>query len=225
MPQFSYDMVDENKILLDGVGLQLYIFYLREPNNLNSRRKGLIRVFNIAKEVLTKLGDLNSTSNLIRYGPASYFQLAVLAAIVILKLNHSSCFKYIDTESGKRAFDLGILLLRQASLQDNDLPGRTSEILVQLWSAQEQQGRRDEEPSLKLRTRSGASLLHDSLWAWREKFGGQGSGTQTPSGGMCLFWFVRFKLWHSKTQNALTGASSTRSCRASIWHSPSHSCR
>jgi len=170
--------------LLDGVGLQLYIFYLREPNDSNVRKKGLLRAFSLAKLVLSKLDELNTASNLVGYAPAIYYQLALLAGMTILKMSHSSYSKYIDAEGGKRAFNIAVSLLRQTSLEDSDLPGRSSKILTQLWSMQDQQGRRDEEPNLKLRTRSGASLLHDSLWTWRERFGGQGSGQETPNFGM-----------------------------------------
>lgn len=65
------------------------------------------------------------------------------------------------------------------SLEDNDLPGRMSKILTQLWSAYARMGPIDEEPTLKLRTRHAASLLHDILWCWRETFGGQGNANNS----------------------------------------------
>lgn len=113
------------------------------------------------------------------YAPASYYRLTTLAATVILKILHSSYSRYVDPDSGKRMFNAAISLVRRASVEDNDLPGRSSKILAQLWSVQSQSNKR-EEPSLRLRTRLGASLFHDSLWTWREKCGGQGSNPQTP---------------------------------------------
>jgi hypothetical protein len=41
--------------------------------------------------------------------------------------------------------------------------------------------RREQEPSLRVKSRFGASVLHDGLWAWREEFGGQASPQSGPS--------------------------------------------
>ncbi|KAJ5611379.1 hypothetical protein N7510_008098 [Penicillium lagena] len=99
----------------------------------------------------------------------------------ILKVQDSSYAGLLDVEGGKRAFNTAISLLRRASLEDNDLPGRTSKILAQLWAGQGSSKQTTEEPSLQLRTRLAASLLHDSLWTWRKRFGGQGTVPHTPS--------------------------------------------
>ncbi|KAL1968443.1 hypothetical protein VTN77DRAFT_1972 [Rasamsonia byssochlamydoides] len=173
----------ETKILLDGAGLQLYVFHFLETGS-EARRKGLLRAYHTAMALISKVRDADATSNLMAYAPASYYRLTTLAATVILKILHSSYSRYVDADSGKRIFNAAISLVRRASVEDNDLPGRSSKILAQLWSVQGQSNQRKEEPSLRLRTRLGASLLHDSLWTWREKCGGQGSGTETPADPM-----------------------------------------
>ncbi len=77
---------------------------------------------------------------------------------------------------GKRAFNTVISMLKRSSVEDNDLKGRVGKILAQLWSAhQSLPAKREQEPGLQVRTRLGASILHDSLWQWRERFGDQGS--------------------------------------------------
>ncbi|KAL1983717.1 hypothetical protein VTN96DRAFT_9973 [Rasamsonia emersonii] len=171
----------ETKILLDGAGLQLYVFHFLETGS-EVRRKGLLRAYNTALALISKVREADATSNLMIYAPASYYRLTTLAATVILKILHSSYSRYVDPESGKRMFNAAISLVRRASVEDNDLPGRSSKILAQLWSVQSQSNQRKEEPSLRLKTRLGASLFHDSLWTWREKCGGQGSGPQTSTG-------------------------------------------
>ena len=57
-----------------------------------------------------------------------------------------------------------------------------SKILAQLWSVhQSLASGREEEPSLTMKSRFCASVLHDSLWLWRERFGGQeGSAPPLP---------------------------------------------
>lgn len=116
-------------------------------------------------------------------GTVCYFRVISIAAMFILKLSYSNLSPFLDLENGKRAFNSAIMLTRRISIEDNDLPGRTSTILTQLWSAQARGGQQDKEPGLKLKTRLAASLTHDSLWTWREIFGGQGSsGANTPVG-------------------------------------------
>jgi hypothetical protein len=53
-----------------------------------------------------------------------------------------------------------------------------SKILAQLWSVHHSLTvRKEQEPCLRIKTRWGASLLHDLFWMWREEFGVQSGGT------------------------------------------------
>lgn len=173
----------ENEVLLSGTGLQLYVFYLLDNSDSLARKMGLVRAFDLAKSLILKLQQLDSKTDLIKYCPVSYPRAATLAALFILRLEDSNFAGVLDEESAKRAFKAALSLLRRASLEDNDLPGRTSKILAQLWSVQGQSPQSHQEPRLKLRTRLAASLLHDQLWNWRESFGGQGSASHTPPVG------------------------------------------
>ncbi|KAL5365339.1 hypothetical protein BJX96DRAFT_181543 [Aspergillus floccosus] len=179
----SSQLTDENKILLHGTGLQLYVYFLLDNSQSDLRKKALLRAFNLATELITKLTTLASAYELPEHGPMSYFRVLCLAAMFILKLWYSTLNEFLDIDSGKRAFNSTICLTRRISIEDNDLPGRMSKILTQLWSAQMRSGLRNKEPSLKLQTRMAASLIHDSLWIWREEFGGQRGAEQTPPVG------------------------------------------
>lgn len=174
---------EENKVLLNGVGLQLYVFFLLESSESDMRKRGLLHAYSIAIESISTANHLESLSGAMAVGTVYYFRVISIAAMFILKLSYSNLSPFLDLENGKRAFNSAIMLTRRISIEDNDLPGRTSTILTQLWSAQARGGQRDKEPGLKLKTRLAASLLHDSLWTWREIFGGQGgSGANTPVG-------------------------------------------
>ncbi|RAL04864.1 Zn(II)2Cys6 transcription factor [Aspergillus ibericus CBS 121593] len=175
---------EEHKILLNGIGLQLYVFYLLEDTDSDTRKRGLLRAYSIAIESITIINHLEALTETMAFGPVSYFRVISIAAMFILKLSYSNLGPFLDLETGKRAFNSAIMLTRRISIEDNDLPGRTSKILTQLWSAQARGGQRDKGPGLRLKTRLAASLLHDSIWAWREQFGGQMSGTTTPSGAV-----------------------------------------
>jgi hypothetical protein len=64
----------------------------------------------------------------------------------------------------------------------NTVRGRGGKILAQLWTVYNSRTvRREQEPSLRIKSRFGASVLHDGLWAWREEFGGQASPQSGPS--------------------------------------------
>lgn len=166
-----------------GAGLQLYVFYLLDTGESLSRKIGLLRAFDLAKSLINNLQQLDATASIIKYSPSSYFRIATLAALFILRLEDSSLASLLDLEGGKRAFNAALRILQRASLEDNDLPGRTSKILAELWSIQGRSRQSGEEPGLKLRTRLAASLLHDQLWSWRETFGGQKSAADTPPDG------------------------------------------
>jgi len=53
--------------------------------------------------------------------------------------------------------------------------------LAQLWTVHHSRTvRRGQEPNLRVKSRLGASVLHDGLWTWREEFGGQGDPPSRP---------------------------------------------
>nr|XP_001397295.2 hypothetical protein ANI_1_1804134 [Aspergillus niger CBS 513.88] len=173
---------EENKVLLNGIGLQLYVFYLLEESDSDTRKRGLLRAYSIAISTITIINQLEALTDAMAYGPVSYFRIISIAAMFIMKLSYSNLGPFVDLETGKRSFNSAIALTRRTSIEDNDLPGRMSKILTQLWSAQVvHRGQRDKPPGLRLKTRLAASLVHDSIWMWREQFGGQPrSGTNTP---------------------------------------------
>ncbi|CRG86970.1 Putative transcription factor SEF1 [Talaromyces islandicus] len=170
------DFIDmtENSIMLDGNGLHLYVFFLLEPSGSDVRRRALLRAFNTATALISKVQDLDSRYGTMEYGPVAIFRSLALAASFILKIGFSSYAPYLDFENGKQLFSTATHFMRRISTEDNDLPGRMSKIMTQLWSAHTRIDRSNEEPSLRLKTRLSGSLLHDFLWSWRETFGGQG---------------------------------------------------
>ena len=107
------------------------------------------------------------------YSPAHFDHVIVLAATIILKILHSNFAVFVDFAEGKRVFNLAVSLLRRASIEDNDLSGRGSKILAQLWVLHSQLTpaiEQDQEPQVRLRTRLSASVMHDELWVWRDGF-------------------------------------------------------
>ncbi|KKK20508.1 hypothetical protein ARAM_001107 [Aspergillus rambellii] len=195
----SEQLSEYNKVLLHGAGLQLYVFYLLNSSGSDARKQGLLRAFHTACEVILKLNHLEVSSEAMKYGPVSYFRIISLAAMFIMKLSYSNLGAFVNIESGKCAFNAAISLTRRISIEDNDLPGRMTKILTQLWSAQARISQCDKDPGLILKNRLSASLVNDSLWAWREEFGGQRGGPSTPPS--------RTKPSNSSTQESMLDAS------------------
>lgn len=114
------------------------------------------------------------------YAPTHFGHILLTAGVIVLKVLHSSFSTFLDISGGKRAFNLVVTLLRRASIEDNDLPGRSSKILAQLWAVHDtsiSNSGQGNEPTLRLKTRSSASVMHDALWVWRDKFAKQGTSS------------------------------------------------
>lgn len=127
----------------------------------------------------TETADMNL--NFIKYAPSYFTQLLVLGAILVMKIVNSSYSRYVDVQGGKRTFNTVLAMLRRCSVIDNDLNGRVSKILAQLWSAHQSIAAiREQEPRLTIKSRFSASVLHDSLWLWRDRFGDQEGSVPRP---------------------------------------------
>jgi transcriptional regulatory protein LEU3 len=150
------------------------------PPGTDVRKQGLLKAYAAAVTLITNAADADEKWNFILFASSGFTQVIVVAAMALMKVVNSSFSRYIDIEDGKHAFNTAISLIRKSSVEDNDLPGRVSKIIAQLWYLHRSLNqRKEEEPTVNIKTRWGASLLHDSLWTWREEFGGQKAPPQT----------------------------------------------
>lgn len=149
---------------------------------MDVRKRGLLKAFETASSFITRITAEDANSQLVLYAPIHIYRMLILAAIVLLKILNSTYSQYVDCAFGKRMYFSSLLLLRRCSLENNDNIGRASKILNQLWSVHRSLAAEEEEPSLRIRTRLGASILHDTLWLWRQEFGGQDNAYRTIPG-------------------------------------------
>ncbi|KAJ9621914.1 hypothetical protein H2203_006795 [Taxawa tesnikishii (nom. ined.)] len=112
-------------------------------------------------------------------------QMILAAGSTLLKLLNSSFAAHLDIPVGRTLFLQTVQALRSISVVQNDLPQRLAEVLAQLWqdAGQGNQNARlfegdgtkrqeiDSSLQLKVRCRMSMSLVYDSVWRWREKFG------------------------------------------------------
>jgi len=167
--------VEIHRIALTMARLQLRTYYLLELCLPQSRKEGLIKTYTTALTLISQIAEADTTSNYMIYAPSYVYLMLVTASMLVMKIVHSTYDRYIDCEGGKRAFNSVLGLLRRTVLEDNDTSGRATKILAQLWTVHRDHRK---EPSLNVTSRLGANVLHDELWTWREKFGGQGSRTE-----------------------------------------------
>jgi transcriptional regulatory protein LEU3 len=153
-----------------GMQLQLRVFYFFEGTNPDKRKKGILQCYETASTMIetTTLAELDDYR--LIYAPNEIFRIIFMAGIVLMRILNSSYSSLVDFEVGKRHFNTTLRLLRQYSVQDNDNPGRGSKILSQSWiHHQNSPSLRESPPSLQIKSRFAASLMHDSLWIWRRE--------------------------------------------------------
>ncbi|ODQ70583.1 hypothetical protein LIPSTDRAFT_44468, partial [Lipomyces starkeyi NRRL Y-11557] len=172
------------KLLILVTRTQLYAYSFLDED-LESNLDGLTLAYRAAIQMIAFTETLDVSiipdgkySKLL-YLP-TYIELdIVLAAFIILKLQFSSLSETLDVTSGKRHFASAIAIMRKSSIKDNDFPIRVSTIMFQLWklhSKDKLDAIRDGRPQyisprLKLRSRMATSVLFDSIWVWRERYG------------------------------------------------------
>ena len=154
------------------VQLRTYYFFMSPKTDV--RKQGLLKSYAAAVTFISKVANAEDKWSFTLFSPSGFMRMLTVAAMVLMKVVNSSYASYIDTEEGSRAFNTAASLLRKSSVEDNDLQGRVNKIIAQLWNLHRNLNQRKvEDPTVHINTRWGASLLHDSLWTWREEFGGQ----------------------------------------------------
>ena len=172
-----------HRIALAMASMLFRTYYFFESSASETRKQGLLRAYTAALNFISKLAEEDAKNDFIKYVPNVFCQILNTAAMLVMKIINSSYSRYVDTERGKRSFNIVLGLLRRAVLEDNDIRGRGGKILAQLWTVHHSRAvRRVQEPNLKVKSRLGASVLHDELWTWREEFGGQERSPARQSG-------------------------------------------
>jgi len=141
-------------------------------------------LYSTACLVLRHIDQLAQSGFLKLTAAPFFFTFAAdLASVTILRLLKGSTAQYLDVESAKETFFLGVNLLKRLSVESNDIANRMAMILTQLWNSEKAFKRPDgsEHTALRIRTRLGMSPVFDVIWWWREEFGGQQGAYPLPS--------------------------------------------
>jgi hypothetical protein len=153
--------------------VQAFHFYKNPSKKLPTFM--LTRMYSSACAVLRTIDRLDS-SGIIRLNASPFYFIYAtsLASFTILRLLKASTAQYMD-ENAKEAFFLGVNVMKRLSTENSDGPSRMALILTQLWNSEKAFKNADgsEHLCLRIRTRLAMSTVFDSIWWWREEFGGQ----------------------------------------------------
>ncbi|KAE9961331.1 hypothetical protein BLS_002494 [Venturia inaequalis] len=136
----------------------------------------LTRMYNSACLVLRHIDRMDNDGTIKLASAPFYFVFAVsLSSFVILRLLKGNTAGYLDVESAKDTFFLGVNIMKRLSADSSDTPARLTMILTQLWNSERAFKNPDGSlhTALRIRTRLAMSPVFDAIWWWREEFGGQ----------------------------------------------------
>lgn len=156
---------------------QLRVYWFFDDDDSASRREGVLKAFDSAVQFVQWLKQGETASSPAKYLTFLHLRVCITAAIFISKVVHSSYRQFISEDVSRQAFNICISIFKQTSIEDNDMDGRTTKVLAQLWSihAGLPQKSLESPPRLSLKSRSFMSIAHDGLWEWRERYHGQPS--------------------------------------------------
>ncbi|KAJ8607390.1 hypothetical protein MRB53_040336 [Persea americana] len=136
----------------------------------------LLQLYIAATNFLDASVSLETASGpALRFSTTYIMQMTLSAGFALLKLMNSFFAHYIDVERTRKLFHKAVWAIRQASVTNNDLPGRLAEVLAQLWRSKgagmrAQPQAVDDSLQLRVRCRASVSLIFDSICSWREEF-------------------------------------------------------
>lgn len=156
---------------------QVRAYWLFNDEDTVTRREGVVKAFASASRYIKHLDSGDKSGLPVRYLRFLDLRICFTAAIFISKVIHSSYRHFVDEEHGKEVFSTAISFFKNSTVEDNDMNGRSTKVLAQLWSIHknlfDQSPQRP--PRISLKSRLLFSIAHDGLWQWREKYAGQPS--------------------------------------------------
>lgn len=116
----------------------------------------------------------NSDIDILSHCPNYVYQMILAAGFAVLRLCTSPMIEALNASAAKKLFNSCISAVRKMCITNNDLPGRSAEVLAQL-KARRNRSLREltadwNSVQLKVRGRSSMSISYDSLWEWRGAF-------------------------------------------------------
>ncbi|KAF3929416.1 hypothetical protein ABW19_dt0210175 [Dactylella cylindrospora] len=133
--ELSPTLTQLHRIYLLCARLHLRSFYLFDSPSTQACINRIIQLYHAAEALVTHILKTEEDHvSILDYCPVYIWQMFTSAAFTMLKVLRSNYFnRYLEVEPGIKGFNAALNALRSISVADNDLPGRMSDVLTQLW--------------------------------------------------------------------------------------------
>ncbi|KAF2104445.1 hypothetical protein NA57DRAFT_70650 [Rhizodiscina lignyota] len=158
-----------NRLYLLSARLHLQAYHFLESDKVDCRKDGILTAYRTASNLILEVDEEHSKSNVPSFLSNFLLRMLSTSAAVLYKVLLSDYAKEIDARAGRKSFNKAIACLRRCSVENNDIAGRTAEIMTQIWVTFS--GESSGVPRLRVNGRLAASVAFDCLWQWHSEFG------------------------------------------------------
>lgn len=151
--------------------LLLQMLYFLADQSKRETRAGLMRAYRTSNRIIATLMSDDNINDVLASAPYILLRMILRASFTLQRLYFSSFNSEIDQITCKVLFDSATLLLRQMSISDDidSQPKRVVEVLKMTWKHMEKDPTlMRQDPTLKIRSRLGASMQYDCLMYYRD---------------------------------------------------------
>ncbi|KAF2755449.1 transcriptional regulatory protein LEU3 [Pseudovirgaria hyperparasitica] len=152
----------------------LVFHFYKEPNVKEA--PAFTRIYNSACQVIELINGMDKNNpGTLAYAPRHLTFGILLAATSILRLLKSWFARYLDVDVARQKLFFSLDMAKLLSHGNKDAQTKLIPVVTQLWSSDKAFKKPDgsEFSALRIRSRLIMSPIADTLWWWREEFGGQ----------------------------------------------------
>lgn len=155
-----------NQMRLINAKVSLHCLAFISDARSDSRKRTILKAYEIASDLINfVLGEPNSHS-ILPYAPLAAYRYLMMAAVVILRVVHSTYSSAVDTKPAHLLFRSAAFAIRQLSCQhgEKNIAVRSSEMLALLWQgAETDEELKSQPPAIRVKSRMGSSVVFDTL--------------------------------------------------------------
>jgi hypothetical protein len=177
------------------------LYFLQEARQREEQKKsGILRAYKTASSIISRTIGHGSAYDELIYAPIGILRIVCTAALVIFRVLHSTYTltdsihsttpQQLDRNAGQILYHSACFIIQSCSVHhdDQDFLTRMTGMLEALWRYGETDVElRNQEPTSRVKSRMGASIVFDCLRIWREyKSGSNVASQKARIGSSCL---------------------------------------
>jgi hypothetical protein len=160
---------------MQSARLQLEVLYLYANTEADNQAEFLL-LFRTASRLIMSIKSLHDTTNIASYSPIYLSTSLSLASFTLLRMMKSRFTQTLEesiAEDGKYSLFVGIHILKQMSIANNDVCTKSAEMLSTMWTNQALFKTSDYGIlwTLRIRNRLSMSVVFDTILVWIEQYG------------------------------------------------------